>query len=317
MVGPRSLSVVLVSIFSYQMYAYYFGDPSSQIVHPHALKSAPYKIYAIGDCHGDLPNTLKILQMAKLIDLQNNWIAEDSTLVQTGDIVDRGPDTIALYKLFRTLAEQAEQVGGRVISLLGNHEVMNMMGDLRYVDPKDVLSFGDRGKRAREWSKNGALGQYLRTLNVTTMVHGSVFVHGGIAPEYADIERINREAARMLDLDVIPMDTLLIGPSCPLWLRVYAQDDESKACPMLRKTLEILGAKRMIIGHTPQSNGMILARCNMSLGSSDVFEPRVYVIDVGISAAYGSVAQGLLEIEGIEDIEVVRGVYYEGIKILS
>lgn len=75
-----------------------------------------------------------------------------------GDIVDRGHDTIKLYKFMMDLRKQAEAVGGRVIQLLGNHvkyyftclmykEIMNMMNDLRYVSAQDTLSFGSAEKR--------------------------------------------------------------------------------------------------------------------------------------------------------------------------
>lgn len=57
------------------------------------------------------------------MDDRGNWIGKDATLIQTGDIVDRGPDTIAIYKLFDSLRTQARGAGGEVVSLLGNHEV--------------------------------------------------------------------------------------------------------------------------------------------------------------------------------------------------
>lgn len=64
-----------------------------------------------------------MLRAASLVDHRGYWIGKTATLVQTGDIVDRGRDTIALYKLFDTLRGQAAAAGGEVISLLGNHEV--------------------------------------------------------------------------------------------------------------------------------------------------------------------------------------------------
>ena len=73
----------------------------------------------IGDLHGDLNSATTVLQMAKVIDSSLNWIGGRTYLVQTGDIVDRGPDTIALYKLFIKLSKQALDQGGRVFSLLG------------------------------------------------------------------------------------------------------------------------------------------------------------------------------------------------------
>ena len=75
------------------------------------------------DLHGDLSHALRVLRAASLVDHRGYWIGGSATLVQTGDIVDRGRDTIALYRLFDTLRAQAQDSGGEVISLLGNHEV--------------------------------------------------------------------------------------------------------------------------------------------------------------------------------------------------
>lgn len=99
--------------------------------------------------------------------------------------MDRGPDTIRLYRLMMKLTKQAKEAGGAVFSLLGNHEIMNMMEDLRYVDPGDTDSFGGEEKRKEAWSKDGWLGQYLRSLNITVQVDETVFVHGGIHPDWA------------------------------------------------------------------------------------------------------------------------------------
>jgi hypothetical protein len=78
---------------------------------------------------------------------------------ETGDIVDRGRDTIAIYRLMEDLREQAEASKGRVVSLLGNHEYMNAMGDWRYVTKEDIVTFG--GERARQiaMSSDGWIGK--------------------------------------------------------------------------------------------------------------------------------------------------------------
>ena len=102
------------------------------------------RLVAVGDLHGgrscyekwslthlDIENTLKVLQMAKIIDRSSNWIGGTDILVQTGDIVDRGAHAIDIYRLMRDLRGEASAVGGQVISLLGNHEIMNAIGDWR------------------------------------------------------------------------------------------------------------------------------------------------------------------------------------------
>ena len=139
----------------------------------------PNRIVAVGDLHGDLKNTLATFKMARLIDSQRNWIAGNTILVQTGDVVDRGDDTIELYKLMMKLQMQANEAGGSVLSLLGNHEVMNVNNDLRYVSQGDYDSFGGSEKRKQAWSQNGWLGKYIRKLKITAWVNGTVFFHGG------------------------------------------------------------------------------------------------------------------------------------------
>ncbi|GAA5832387.1 hypothetical protein JCM11251_006430 [Rhodosporidiobolus azoricus] len=120
------------------------------------------RIVAVGDIHGDMPHLTRILRRAELIDMKGQWIGGDSILVQTGDIVDRGKDTIAIYRFFQTLRPQAERAGGAVVSLLGNHEIMNALGDWRYVTKEDIASFG--GERNRRLAMStGWLGQDWRT----------------------------------------------------------------------------------------------------------------------------------------------------------
>jgi len=97
--------------------------------------------------------------MAKIIDDEHNWIAETDILVQTGDIVDRGTYAMDIYRMMQTLRGQASAVGGRVVSILGNHEVMNAIGDWRYVTQADIKRFGSSEKRQMDLSSEGWLGQ--------------------------------------------------------------------------------------------------------------------------------------------------------------
>ncbi|TKA55979.1 hypothetical protein B0A53_01681 [Rhodotorula sp. CCFEE 5036] len=122
----------------------------------------PQRIIAVGDVHGDLAALMQILRRAQLVDLRGHWIGGQDILVQTGDIVDRGPDTIAIYRFFQTLRPQAEAAGGALVSLLGNHELMNSLGDWRYVTKEDIASFGGERNR-REAFSTGWIGQEFRT----------------------------------------------------------------------------------------------------------------------------------------------------------
>lgn len=102
------------------------------------------RIVAIGDLHGDYPAFVAIMRSAELIDDDGDWVGGTSHLVQTGDIPDRGPDTNKIIDHLRDLRKQAKKAGGRVHTLIGNHEAMSMVGDFRYVHPDDYKLFVTR-----------------------------------------------------------------------------------------------------------------------------------------------------------------------------
>jgi hypothetical protein len=117
-----------------------------------APAKASGSLFAIGDVHGDFDDFVAILQHAGLIDKQNHWAGGKATLVQLGDLLDRGPKPRDVMDLLMTLEKQASNDGGRIESLLGNHEVMNIMGDLRYVTPQNYASFADDKSEERRKS---------------------------------------------------------------------------------------------------------------------------------------------------------------------
>jgi hypothetical protein len=130
-----------------------------------AARGPADSLIAIGDVHGDFDDFIVILQNAGLIDKQHHWVGGNSTFVQTGDLIDRGPKPRDVLDLMMSLEKDASKSGGRVVSLLGNHEMMNIMGDLRYVTPENYASFAqsdseDRRRSAYQeyasWRKNHA-----------------------------------------------------------------------------------------------------------------------------------------------------------------
>ena len=111
--------------------------------------AASSRVVAIGDVHGDLNALVSILQEAGIIDDQRHWSGGNATLVQTGDILDRGAKDRQVMDLLMELEKQATKGGGRVVVLLGNHEMMNIIGDLRYVAPEVYGSFVDAKSEQR------------------------------------------------------------------------------------------------------------------------------------------------------------------------
>src|SRR4029434_7702368 len=82
------------------------------------------RVVAVGDIHGAFDGFVAILRAAQIIDSRNRWSGRRAVLVQTGDVLDRGPDSRKAIDLLRQLERDAQRAGGRVVSLLGNHELM-------------------------------------------------------------------------------------------------------------------------------------------------------------------------------------------------
>ena len=99
------------------------------------------RIVAVGDIHGAFDQFVAILRAAGLIDNRNRWSGKKAVLVQTGDVLDRGPDSRKALDLLRKLEGEAQRAGGRVYALLGNHELMRLVSDWRYVSQGETDAF--------------------------------------------------------------------------------------------------------------------------------------------------------------------------------
>jgi hypothetical protein len=281
------------------------------------------RIVAVGDVHGDLAQFTSVLRSAGIIDRDNRWAGGKTHLVQNGDLLDRGPDSRKLIELLMGLEKQARAAGGQVHCLIGNHETMNLFGDLRYVSPPDFASYQTGESAAlrdkfyqqhltdlqqnpqtaslqpddayrKKWeaehplgfferqalfAADGAFGKWIRGHNAIIRINDMVFLHGGISPAYAKlgIRKINDEISKELR-DFSKLEGgMVMDQDGPLWYRGLAQGDERSLNEHVSGLLERLGAKYMVIGHTP-TKGMVLTR----------FDGKVIEIDVGLSATYGS-----------------------------
>ncbi|MBI3684203.1 MAG: metallophosphoesterase [Acidobacteria bacterium] len=259
------------------------------------------RIVAVGDVHGDLEQFVAVLRDAGVINNRNRWSGVKTHLVQTGDLVDRGPQSRKVMDLLMELERQARRAGGRVHSLMGNHEAMNVYGDLRYVTPEDYEAYRtDNSDQVREAFKkenpaigdiplgwlehrfsfgpNGAYGKWIRGKNVVVRINNMIFLHGGIGPKYAamPLSQINEQAQKELD-QTGPLDgTLITDSDGPLWYRGLAQDDETGLAAHVEQALKTHQVERIVIGHTPTKTGVV-AR----------FGGKVILIDVGLSKYYG------------------------------
>eukprot|EP00899_Mesostigma_viride_P005338 jgi/Mesvir1/14805/Mv05444-RA.1 len=292
-----------------------YSEDNSFAATPHAIAPAigVGRVVAIGDLHGDLHNTLGSLQLAGLINSTHQWVGGSATLVQTGDIVDRGNSSLEIYQLFQRLAVEAQAVGGRIIHLMGNHEVMNLLNDLRYVSRVELTKVGlaavkeagnqvdveisslTSSQRQRliqlglaRWralfSATGRLGRWIRANFKVAAVEGrgkcrTLFVHAGLVPEFA---QLGLAALQQEMMDTIAGTTggmrtpLILGEMGPVWVREFALGHKKDVCAMLRTTLDMFNATRMVVGHTVQHGGRFTQRC----------DGQLVLIDVGISSAY-------------------------------
>jgi hypothetical protein len=99
------------------------------------------RVVAVGDIHGAFDSFTAILRAAQIIDNRNRWRGGRAVLVQTGDILDRGADSRKAIDLLRRLERDAQRAGGRVVTLLGNHELMRLISDWRYVSAGEIAAF--------------------------------------------------------------------------------------------------------------------------------------------------------------------------------
>lgn len=263
------------------------------------------RIVAVGDLHGDYAHALAVLRAAGVVAADSaDWVGGRDVLVSTGDTVDRGDDTIRIYELYQSLCEQSVRAGGKVITLLGNHEMMNAMHDWRYVTPGDLASFGGAAARRHAMSADGWLGrEWLAHYNATARVallppdarasrQYVSFVHGGIAPAFATLgtERLNELAQSLLakaladpapdgylPANATKAEAALWSADGPFWFRGYATEGADRACAWAASAAASLGVQALVMGHTPHRGGVV-ERCERD---------RIYVIDTGISRAYG------------------------------
>jgi len=202
-------------------------------------------MYAIGDLHADLAQSRAALTLLGLVDERLRWIGGNATLVQTGDLVDRGPDSLPLLKQWWELQAQARAAGGRVVTLLGNHEALNMEGDLRYVDAAELAAAGGSAAWERLFAADdGEVGRVIGTYD-TAVVAGegacrTLFVHAGLRPQLIEprqggeaggggggeggLTRLNEEVREELKtVRAKGAGRGLLGSDGPVWYRGYAQ----------------------------------------------------------------------------------------------
>ncbi len=220
------------------------------------------RIVAVGDVHGDYEALAEVMRSAGLIDSKDNWAGGKAHLVQLGDVPDRGPDSRKAMDLLMKLEKQALRAGGRVHVLIGNHEAMNVYGDLRYVSDSEYAAFArdesaearrlsaKAGRRPgyvehrRQYSETGKYGRWIRGRNTIVKINDTVFVHGGISEKYAgmSIRAMNERVREELnDLSKLP-GGIVTDSEGPLWYRGLARGEEAELRPVVDRVLKSFSA---------------------------------------------------------------------------
>jgi hypothetical protein len=270
------------------------------------------RLVAIGDVHGDRQAAQKALELAGAVDQQGNWQGGKLVVVQVGDQLDRGDDERAILDWFESLRYQANKAGGGFFPLLGNHETMNVLLDLRYVTKKGFEEFSEFADLAEgdpqltelkphELGRGAAFrqgGPYAKILSrhlAIVQVGPTIFVHGGVLPKHVEygIGRMNKEIRQWMGTKSTEVPEFVNADDSPFWTRRYSHNTNSKDCKVLSKVLKKLGASRMVVAHTPQSSGI-----NSKCGG------QVWRVDTGLSAHYGGPTE-VLEIVG-DELKVLR-----------
>lgn len=283
------------------------------------------RIIAVGDIHGDYEQFTAVLRSAGLIDSYGNWTGGRTHLVQTGDVVDRGPDSRAIMDLLMKLEKQAAAAGGGVHCLIGNHEAMNIYGDLRYVSTAEFASYrteaaganremtdGDRRagltavatiaapetirdggaaivgmpEHRAAFGPNGEYGRWIRSHNAVIKIDRTLFVHAGIGPKYADWSLDQINDAVRQELN----DSARLRGGITIDQQGplwYAGLAQGNNPALMDQLLRHFDVDRIAVGHT-YANGAITPR----------YGGKLILVDIGLSRVYDGYGKlGCLEID--------------------
>jgi hypothetical protein len=245
----------------------FLGQPQRPAVSVTGVDS----LYVLGDTHGEYDALVDGLQAAGLVDEALRWTGGRRHLVFAGDLVDRGPDVLALLWLVYRLEREAAAAGGGVHVVLGNHEVMVMLGDTRYVHPKElhVAELYGAGYQAMFDVRTSVLGRWLASRPGLIRVDRALIAHGGLGELYASYDLVEYDDslatyvgeelfARWTDTSWMPpvdsaalhrRDDFFWHDDSAFWHREYVQTNT--AGDLLDRVLARMDSDVLVVGHTP------------------------------------------------------------------
>jgi hypothetical protein len=261
------------------------------------------RILVIGDLHADFRKTKKIFIDLKLIDINNNWVAKpkNTVVVQIGDQLDGGgrgyseaSGELELINFMDMVHRKAHQKDGGVYSLIGNHEIMNLLGNFTYSSEKDIESQGGIEIREKLFSPGGLIFNRMScTRNVVLKVGDFIFAHAGVLPEHIEgydknvfIKKVNTLMRLFLQgkktVEDKEIGRLFLNKKGIIWDRNYGS--KNPRCENIEEISKLLNVGHMIVGHTVQKG--INSRC----------DNKLWRVDVGISDSFSGNKIEVLEI---------------------
>lgn len=265
---------------------------------PNTYYPSCHRIVVLGDVHGDLNMLMQALRGAGIINQRMEWIAQpkDTMVIQLGDQVDsatrgntdnweRIPDTEVLL-FMNHLSAIASVHGGSVISLLGNHELMNVMGMFDYVSPTSMNMTGGQVLRSARFSPGGDLALLLSHRPVIVRIGSFVFCHAGILPYHVRriggrIDILNAVVHKFLrklifhPLEVEVLKDLVIGMEGILWTRAYSENPMSQVAQIAQELTMLLKCKSVLVGHSVVSH------------ITPYIDGKIWFLDTGMSRSFG------------------------------
>ena len=222
-----------------------------------------FKIGAVSDIHGQYDTFIKLLRNNGVINKKNKWTFGNGHFIVAGDMFDKGSQVTEVLWFLYDLEKQAEEKGGKLHVLLGNHEVMVLNGNLRSVHPK----YKEVGKILEKpfnalFNKSTVLGDWLRTRPVVLKVNNILFTHGGLHPELItkglSMKDINSQFKQQLVESELSekrneLGNYLHRGNGPIYYRGYFQG-EIATTQQIDDLLAYFNIKNIVVGHTTHRN---------------------------------------------------------------
>lgn len=230
------------------------------LINENSIYEMPEKLIAISDIEGNYAVFRDFLINNQVIDTYNKWIFGNGHLVLNGDFFDRGLNVTECLWFIYHLEQEAVKYGGYVHFILGNHEIMNMNDDIRYVRNKFIKNSKLINEDYKNlYKQNTELGRWLETKNIVEKIGPYLFLHGGISEEMnilkPTIEEINTKArehyyssksARQSSDTLV--STIFKSKFSPFWYRGYVEETIKE--DSLNLSLKIFDVNKIVVGHT-------------------------------------------------------------------